>query len=524
MHHRTRHEREQLELFRALPGDLAPRDAQDLMAYPFFSLAKTHRTTPIDFRMNEIAIRVEAVPEHGMATIWDADVLIWAASQIVEARDAGLRTSRLMVTTPREILTFTRRGTGARDYHRLKAALDRLQSTTVATSLRQTTERRMHRFSWINEWTERADAHGNADGIDLIMPDWFYRAVLDDALVLTIDPAYFGLTGGLERWLYRLVRKHAGHQRGGWRFDFRHLHDKSASLSPFKRFAFELRDIARRQPLPGYRLTVERATGGRELLAFAPEAPRIGMEGGPIRLEVLQTGEHLLTLPEVNGGSRTLAFSLAGRFLATEAQRALLVAVIDVPDPSDRGAAAADLGGKIASHPVRGRAFARYDRQVAKFRFAVEHIHHAVYGVAFADATGVKLDAGFVETHGARPGVKMDMPVAHVLQGRQHFGAVGQMPGTLVKPPHFHQISDRNVEGSVAQAAIFEARREQIKYFLGDHHGVVRRQLSTRNFCTSATSSEKFTPSALTQIPARSHQSRASLFRSLTCLLPLTCG
>ncbi len=29
-------ERAQLDLFRALPGDLAPRDAQDLMAYPFF--------------------------------------------------------------------------------------------------------------------------------------------------------------------------------------------------------------------------------------------------------------------------------------------------------------------------------------------------------------------------------------------------------------------------------------------------------------------------------------------------------
>jgi plasmid replication initiation protein len=218
--HRIRSEREQLELFRALPGDLAPRDAQDLMAYPFFSLAKTHRTAPIDYRMNEIAIRVEAVPEHGMATIWDADVLIWAASQIVEARDAGVRTSRLMAATPREILTFTGRGNSARDYHRLKAALDRLQSTTVATSIRQTSERRMHRFSWINEWTEHADAHGQADGIDLIMPDWFYRAVLDDALVLTIDRAYFDLTGGLERWLYRIVRKHGGQQRGGWRFGF----------------------------------------------------------------------------------------------------------------------------------------------------------------------------------------------------------------------------------------------------------------------------------------------------------------
>ena len=42
-------------------------------------------------------------PEHGMATIWDADVLIWAASQIVHARDAGLRTSRLMAATPYEI-------------------------------------------------------------------------------------------------------------------------------------------------------------------------------------------------------------------------------------------------------------------------------------------------------------------------------------------------------------------------------------------------------------------------------------
>lgn len=35
--HQRSDERAQLDLFRALPGDLAPRDAQDLMAYPFFS-------------------------------------------------------------------------------------------------------------------------------------------------------------------------------------------------------------------------------------------------------------------------------------------------------------------------------------------------------------------------------------------------------------------------------------------------------------------------------------------------------
>jgi plasmid replication initiation protein len=271
--HRSRSERGQLDLFRARPGDFAPRDAQDLMAYPFFSLSKSHRVVPINFVAGNVTIRVEAVPDHGMATIWDADILIWAASQIVEARDAGLRTSRLMVATPHEILKFIGRGTSLRDYQRLKAALDRLQSTTVCTSIRQPAEGRRHRFSWINEWKERTDRNGKPDGVEMIVPDWFYQAVLDNALVLTIDRAYFDLTGGLDRWLYRLVRKHGGRQRNGWRFDFRHLHQKSGALSPFKRFAFELRDIVRRQPLPGYTLFLEAEIDGRMVLAFEPATP-----------------------------------------------------------------------------------------------------------------------------------------------------------------------------------------------------------------------------------------------------------
>jgi len=194
---------------------MAPRDSQDLMAYPFFSLAKSKRVKPIDFLAGHVTIRVEGTQEHGIATIWDADVLIWAASQIVQAKDAGLPTSRLIRATPYEILRFIGRGTGLRDYQRLKAALDRLQSTSVATSIRETTGRCLHRFSWINEWKELADASGSPLGIELILPDWFYSGVLNAALVLTIDPAYFRLTGDIERWLYRLVRKHGGRQETG---------------------------------------------------------------------------------------------------------------------------------------------------------------------------------------------------------------------------------------------------------------------------------------------------------------------
>lgn len=188
--------RAQLDLFTALPESFGPQDQRDLMERPFFSLAKGRRITPIDYRAGEVRVRVEAVPEHGMATIWDADVLIWAASQLCHARDRGLRTSRLLRLTPYQLLTFIGRGTGARDYRRLRAALDRLQTTTVTTNIRHGDARRRHRFSWIDEWVELSDRHGRAHGLELIIPEWLYQGILDRSLNLAIDPAYFRLTGG----------------------------------------------------------------------------------------------------------------------------------------------------------------------------------------------------------------------------------------------------------------------------------------------------------------------------------------
>jgi plasmid replication initiation protein len=261
-------EAQTLKVFRALPGDLNTRDSQDLMAYPFFSLAKTKRCVPIEFKTKDVSLTVEGTAEHGIATIWDADVLIWAASQIIEARDQGMETSRLLVATPYEILRFIGRTTSIRDYERLRAALDRLQSTTIATSIRQFSGRRMHRFSWINEWKERSDSQGKPLGLSLILPDWFYAGLLDSSLVLTLDPVYFTLTGGIERWLYRLVRKHAGQQPRGWQFEFGHLHLKSGSLMRRADFALHLRRITAEQSLPGFELCITRDARHEETLSF----------------------------------------------------------------------------------------------------------------------------------------------------------------------------------------------------------------------------------------------------------------
>src|SRR5271165_5105514 len=257
-----------LEIFRSLPGDLAARDSQDLMAYPFFSLAKSKRIEPIVFDTKRVCIRVSGSLDYGIATIWDADVLIWAASQIIEARDQGLPTSRLIAATPYQILRFVGRGTDNHSYDRLKAALTRLQSTTVTTSIRATGAHHFHQFSWLSEWKVQTDADGRPEGISMILPDWFYTGLLDSSLVLTLDPVYFQLTGGLERWLYRLVRKHAGRQRNGWQFDVDYLRAKSGSAMRASAFAFYLRRLAATQALPGYELHVKRGKGGREVLAF----------------------------------------------------------------------------------------------------------------------------------------------------------------------------------------------------------------------------------------------------------------
>ena len=76
------------------------------------------------------------------------------------------------------------------------------------------------------------------------------------------------MTGGIERWLYRVVRKHGGHQSGGWAFTMAQLHMKSGSTQRLADFAKELRRTIERQRLPGYWLQILRNSEGQEVLHF----------------------------------------------------------------------------------------------------------------------------------------------------------------------------------------------------------------------------------------------------------------
>jgi plasmid replication initiation protein len=66
------------------------------MERPFFSLGKRKRLKPIEYVSpnGEVFVNVFPNAEFGMATIWDADILIWAASHMNSLRKQARTTCR----------------------------------------------------------------------------------------------------------------------------------------------------------------------------------------------------------------------------------------------------------------------------------------------------------------------------------------------------------------------------------------------------------------------------------------------
>src|SRR4051812_570883 len=92
-------------------------------------------------------------------------------------------------------------------------------------------------------------------GMSLTLSDWLYQGIVTEGGVLAIHSDYFRLTGGLERYLYRIARKHGGKQPEGWRCTVKVLHAKTDSDSPAKKFAFMLRKVVQANELPEYNLS-----------------------------------------------------------------------------------------------------------------------------------------------------------------------------------------------------------------------------------------------------------------------------
>ncbi|MFC4594650.1 replication initiator protein A [Sphingobium tyrosinilyticum] len=259
---------DQFELFLPYIADMPLRDQREMMERPFFSLAKSKRVKPIDYTSpdGKAWVHVSANPDYGMATIWDADILIYCASVLADmARRGANDIPRKLHLMPYDLLRAIHRPTTGRAYELLGQSLDRLVSTTIKTNIRAE-NRREATFSWLDGWTQLVDERTERSrGMTIELSNWFYEGVLMQGGVLSIDRAYFDLTGGRERWLYKVARKHAGGAgEGGFAISMPTLFEKSGAEGAYRRFKFEIAKIAERDPLPGYTLELEQLDGKRE--------------------------------------------------------------------------------------------------------------------------------------------------------------------------------------------------------------------------------------------------------------------
>lgn len=254
---------DQFDLFLPFLSDLPLRDTRETMERPFFSLAKSKRVKPIDYTSpdGKVWVYVSANADYGMATIWDADILIYIASMIADMRRRGANDiPQTIHFMPYDMLRLLRRPTTGRSYQLLAQALDRLQSTSVKTNIRAA-NRKETTFSWIDSYTHIVDERTERTrGMSITLARWFYDGLMSDGSVLSIDPDYFEISGGRERWLYRVARKHAGGAgEGGFAISMPTLFEKSGAEGTYRRFKFEILAIARKDELPGYALTIEQS-------------------------------------------------------------------------------------------------------------------------------------------------------------------------------------------------------------------------------------------------------------------------
>jgi plasmid replication initiation protein len=278
---------EHLEPFLPYIADLPFRDQREMMERPFFSLAKSKRMKPIDYQSpdGKLWVHVSANPDYGMATIWDADILIYCASLLADmARRGANDVPRKLHLMPYDLLRAIGRQPSGRAYELLGQALDRLVSTTVKTNIRAE-NRRESTFNWLNGWTQLVDEKTERSrGMTLELSNWFYEGVLMSGGVLSIDRAYFDISGGRERWLYKVARKHAGGSaEAGFTISLPTLFEKSGAEGQYRRFKFEITRIAERDELPGYALSIEPSDKGEPVLRMRrrPEGEAL-LEPAPI--------------------------------------------------------------------------------------------------------------------------------------------------------------------------------------------------------------------------------------------------
>lgn len=250
------------DFFLADMFDYALKDDGASMEAPIFTLSTKPDLSIWQWTSKDGNKSVKVAPSVlGRATQHDKDVLIYVVSQLAEAMnrgrdDAQHRTVRFTVY---DFLVTTNRGVGGDDYRRLQEAFERLAGTRITTDIKTGGERVKEGFGVIDAWRiiEKSRTDERMIAVEITLSRWLYNAV-QAWEILTIHPDYFRLRKPLARRLYEIARKHCGHQTQ-WVIGLPLLHEKSGSRGSIYEFHEAIKEIAKTDILPEYRLSVSQA-------------------------------------------------------------------------------------------------------------------------------------------------------------------------------------------------------------------------------------------------------------------------
>jgi plasmid replication initiation protein len=253
----------QMALFVCDIADAVIKDDMASMEHPVFTLA----TKPdLQIRKYEHGEKwLEVTPSvKGLATIYDKDILIFAISQLIAAKNAGRPISRKISISARELLIFTNRYTGGRDYQLLEDSMARLGGTRLRTNIKTAGQEVIFEFGLVESSAVVRDRKSNRiTHLELVLSEWLFSAI-EAQEVLTLNRDYFRLRKPIERRIYEIARKHCGAQ-DEWRISLALLRTKCGSNSPLKQFRYIVKGITESNHLPDYSV----AFGDDDMVVFS---------------------------------------------------------------------------------------------------------------------------------------------------------------------------------------------------------------------------------------------------------------
>lgn len=254
--------------------DVGTRDSRSVMDVAVFRLSKRDKRAGemIRYDLTDGYVEVTAGP-HGMASVWDYDLVIMMVSHMTEAmnryRDGqGDKPGRIYRPHISDILKFCRRGDGGRQAREIEGALDRLKGTTIKTVRERPGRngrmmREVEAEGLISRYRvlSRTDT-GKIAFVEIEAPRWMHQEITGgkNPDVLTVHPDYFLIEPGIGRYIYRQARRAAGKDQAEW--GFRTLYERSGSTGTLRRFRENLRKIIAANDLPEYHLEEQQGQSG----------------------------------------------------------------------------------------------------------------------------------------------------------------------------------------------------------------------------------------------------------------------